>query len=134
MIYTIYNSIITPDGTYLTCEHNHDFKVHLDKVSGETYMNDGLGYCIRRSVNKAPYIDFAVNSEHDHELQRKYFKWGTYGKDGKQEKKYVLLKDMSNLHIENILITQHPFKGTYVEELLMNELAYRKDNNILIED
>ena len=122
MIYTIFNAICTPDETFLHCTHNHDFKMLHDKISGEIYMNDGLGYCIRRSVNKIPYVDLSIDSEHPHEVQRKYFRWGT-----------ISLENMANTHIKNILLTQKHIRSTYVFDLLSNELAYREEHNIYIE-
>ena len=38
--------------------------------------------------------------------QREILLWGTYGKDGKQPLKHILLKEMTNEHIQAILDTQ----------------------------
>lgn len=120
------NKIQTPDGTVLESTHIHDYKTHKDEVSGEVYMTDGLGAYVRRTVNIVPYVDLSVTTESSHEEIREVFTWGTYGKDGNQPRTEVKLKDMQTEHIEAILLTQKHIFGTYVEDLFINELEYRK--------
>lgn len=134
MIYAIRNAIKTPDGTILDCKTNHDYQSHTDAVTGEFYMNDGLGYYIRRSINKVPAEDLSVTSEDSFDLQRLYFLWGTYGKTGGTVKKQVPLKFLSDQHISAILETQSHIKGTYVEDLFKKEQAYRAMHEINVED
>lgn len=126
MHYIIYNAIKTPDSTVLECKHPHDYQTHIDAVSGEVYMNDGLGYYARRSVNKVPYEDLSVTTEDAFEKQRECFTWGTRGKTGTEELRRVALKEMETEHIKAILNTQKHIKGTYVEDLLKKELNFRK--------
>jgi hypothetical protein len=121
------NKIQTPDGTLLESTHIHDYKTHEDEVSGEVYMTDGLGPYVRRTVNIVPYVDLSVTTESSHEEIREVFTWGTYGKDGKQPRTEVKLKDMSTEHIEAILLTQKHIFNTYAEDLFINELEYRKE-------
>lgn len=121
------NKIQTPDGTVIESTHIHDYKTHEDEVSGEVYMTDGLGPYVRRTVNIVPYVDLSVTTESSHEEIREVFTWGTYGKDGKQPRTEVKLKDMQTEHIEAILLTQKHIFGTYVEDLFINELEYRKE-------
>lgn len=130
----LYNAIQTPDGTILESFHRHDYKTHRDEVTGEIYMVDaGLSY-LRRGINKVPATELSIDTSYPFAVQREYFSWGTYGKSGTEAKKYVRLKDMTDLHIENILKTQYQLKGTYVEELFKQELAYRTLNKISIKD
>ncbi len=120
MEYCIYNSITTPDGTVLRCKYGHDYQSHTDNISHEWYMNDGLGYGIRRSVNVAPYTDnsvwidvsrcFIFKDQQDLEEWQRLRKvqfWGTRGVDGKQAIKYISLEEMSDEHFKAILDTQH---------------------------
>jgi len=120
----ITNCIITPDGTRLECKHRHDHKLHLD-ANGEIYMNDGMQFYVRRSVNKQPAVDVSVASDQPFELQRAAFTWGTRGKDGLQKVQQVALRDLTTEHIQNILRTQHQIKSTYVKRLFLQELEYR---------
>lgn len=127
MDYCLYNAIKTPDGTVLWCQSGHDYQTHEDKVSGETYMNDGVGYSIRRSVNTVPFDDLSVWSTDPHEKVRKAPFWGSYGKDGKSPKKMMSLSEMEDEHITAILKTQRQIAGTEVEKLFVNEIEYRRE-------
>ena len=129
MKYCIYNAIRTPDGTLLWCQHSHDYQVHKDTVSGETYMNDGLGYYTRRSANKTDYEDLSVwvdvdNPELTDEV-RSIALWGTRGIDGDQPMRKISLKQMQDDHLCAILQTQRHIKGSVIEKLLLLELEHR---------
>jgi DNA-directed RNA polymerase subunit F len=63
-------------------------------------------------------------------LQRSTFKWGTYGKDGKQPLRYVLLKDMSVEHIKAILETQ-PHLSDEQKTILEQELVIRERDEVM---
>lgn len=131
----LYNAVRTPDGTILCSIHGWDYKEHLDASTNETYMVDGgNSMYYRRSINDVPAVDISVTTASPFEEQRKVFTWGTYGKDGKGDIKSIALCLMSTPHIEAVLRTQSKIKGTYVEELMLNELEYRKINNIVIND
>ena len=131
----LYNAIRCPDGTILHSTHGWDYKTHLDTVTGEIYMTDsGNSMYYRRSLNAAPAEDISVTTASPFVYQRKVFTWGTYGVDGKSERKEIALCNMSTEHIEAVLRTQSKIKGTYVEELMQNELEYRLLNNIVIND
>ena len=121
------NAIITPDGTYLRSYNRHDYKQHLDNISGELYMVDGGNDYLRRSINEVPAEDLTVTLDDPFELQRCAFTWASYGKNGDQPKHYIHLCDLTTDHIRNILRTQHQIEGTYIEDLLMKELAYRNE-------
>lgn len=58
---------------------------------------------------------------------RDWMRWGTYGKDGTQPLKYVILKNMSDEHIEAILRTQFHI-GPFYEKEFKKELKRRKKN------
>ena len=61
-------------------------------------------------------------------LNRNITKWGTYGKEGKDPLKWVLIKDLGNEHICNILKTQHHI-GLKFEHFLIDELKLRLTKN-----
>jgi hypothetical protein len=128
------NLICTPDGTILQSFNRHDYKEYTDK-NGETYMVDGGLDYLRRSVGQSePYTELSVYSDDPFNLQREYFSWGTYGKDGDQPLKHVQLKSMSNDHIEAILRTMVPGLHPLYQELFETELVYRKTEDIKIYD
>lgn len=62
--------------------------------------------------------------------RRETLTWGYYGKDGKQPRKEIAIKDLSDLHICAILETQLHIKGTPTEWLLKIEQSYRKEKGI----
>lgn len=62
--------------------------------------------------------------------RREMFSWGSYGKDGNQPRREILIKDLSDLHICAILETQLHIKGTTTEWLLKIEQSYRKEKGI----
>ena len=125
----ICNAIMTPDGTYLRSYHRHDYKEHVDKVSGETYMVDGGTAYIRRSINTTPATVMDVYLSDPFEKIRQAFVWKSYGKNGEHIPHgiYLTLHAMDTDHIHAILDTQHQIKDTYVEELMVKELAYRNE-------
>ena len=64
--------------------------------------------------------------------RRETLTWGSYGKDGKQPRKEIAIKDLSDLHICAILETQLHIKGTPTEWLLKIEQSYRKEKGIKV--
>ena len=65
---------------------------------------------------------------------REEMTWGSYGKDAKQPRKEILIKDLSDLHICAILETQLHIKGTPTEWLLKIEQSYRKEKGIEVKE
>ncbi len=134
------NRIMTPDGTILTSRHRHDYVQHRDK-NGNTYMVDGgLDYLRRAAPND--YTEMSVYSHHPFDIIRKSIEWGTYGKNGDEELKYIPISEMSDSHIKAVIslkedvINKRPL--TYFEETLIKimklEIKYRKKHNITIQD
>lgn len=116
------NSIITPDGTELISIDVHDFNSYIDK-NGKSYSVDGGNEYLRR-VGNFDYIDSSVTSDSTHKEIRESFKWGTYGKSGKEKYRKVKLKDMDIDHIEAILETQKQISEE-TRNSFQNELNFR---------
>ena len=127
----IANAIMCPDGTYLRSYHRHDYKEHLDKVSGEVYIVDGGNEYLRRSLNATTATSMDVYLSDPFETVRRNFAWKSYGRNGEHIPYgvYIYLCNMDTEHICAILETQTQIKGTYVEDLMKQELAYRKENH-----
>ena len=70
------------------------------------------------------------------EVVRMAFVWKSYGKNLEHAPKgiYIALCDMTDDHIEAILNTQVHIIGTFVEELMVAELQYRKCGTIRLSD
>ena len=125
MSQVIANAMITPDGTILQSYHRHDYKTYTDK-NGEEYMIDGgTDYC-RSNVNKVAPQYITVTMDDIHNLRRKWFHWGTRGKNGDQPLQWKPLKDLDTDHIKAILETQHHIPE-YLVELFEDELHFRQE-------
>lgn len=130
----IKNAITTPDGTELISEHRHDFKLHLDKVTGKEYGVDG-GHDYQRTIGdwkdcKATLVSYPGS---DFELVRNAFKWGTFGKDGKSKLVYKKLSELTNSHIDAIIKTQTHLPKDAID-MFKHELKYRQEFSINIVD
>lgn len=121
----IKNSIITPDGTILISKHRHNYNCYIDTINNKEYCVDGGLSYLRRIGNSEEYTENSVYSDDPHEKIREHFEWGTYGPDGTEGLHYILLKNMSNEHIENCLKTN---LLDYIKQIFEDELVYRKKN------
>ena len=121
------NSIQTPDGTVLISRFRHDYQTHIDKTNNKEYFVDG-GKSYSRRSNHGDEIDLCVYYKpHDHEHNRKFFTWGTKGKEENQPFIYKAVQFLDIEHIKNILKTQKQIKGTYIEKIFEEELKYREE-------
>ena len=117
------NAIQTPDGTILESKHVHDYRTHVDAITGEQYMVDGGLEYQRTNVNKVPAINLCVYMEDGHDMVREVMRWGTYGKNGDEPLRFIRLMDMEDGHIQACLDTQNLSK--VYRESFENELKYR---------
>ena len=101
----ILNQICTPDGTGLMSLHRYDYKEHLDK-NGFYYAVDGGNWYLKRNMGNWDYTELTIYSDAPFIIIRECMHWGTYGKSGKEELKWILLKDMESEHIKNIIVTE----------------------------
>ncbi len=116
----VVNMMRCPDGTMLVSQHRHDYVDYTD-VNGEyCFLDGGLDYqrCSGNMENCSIY------SNSPHTLKREYFTWGSYGKDGKQPLKHILLKDMELDHITNIIATQTHLPE-HILDVFIDELKLR---------
>lgn len=123
----ILNRIKTPDGTVLTSYHRHDYKIHLDTITGLHYMVDGGHEYLRRIIyDHYPYEELSVYSDSPFEIIRESLLWGTYGIKHDKPLTHVKLCDMETSHINNVLIHVHNLDETY-KEFFNKEIEYRKN-------
>lgn len=123
----IYSAWRTPDGTILHSSHRHDYQEHFDSVSKEWYILDGGLDYQRCSINEVPAEDLTLYSDDPHEKIREVFIWKSYGRNGEiHEGVYTALKDLTDEHIGNILLTQTHLPE-YILEMFKNEVQYRKE-------
>lgn len=118
------NVMRTPDGTILQSCHVHDYVEHLD-ANGKTYMVDGGVQYIRRSwYEEGNGEDLSVYTDDPHHKIRDWFRWGTYGKEGKGPLRWKKLKFMSTDHIQKIL--EEGYARAHLTKVFQDELAFRK--------
>lgn len=106
-----------PDGTVLQSFHRYDFVEYKG-----CFVDGGLEGYVRISgdlENCCVYIDSPF------EDIRSHFHWGTCGRDGKQPRKFVALKDLETQHIKAILTTQEQVND-YLLDVFRKELEYRR--------
>ena len=120
-----------PDGTILQSRHRHDFVSYTD-AEGRSYFVDGGTDYYRISGEGMEFV--GCYDTDPHEKIREILSWGSYGRDGKQEKRYILLKCLTDEHLEAILRTQSHIKNTPIEKVLKDEQEYRKVNEIVVKD
>jgi len=118
------NRIKTPDGTILQSYNRHDYKTHVDAVTGETYMVDGGLAYLRRNLNEVPATEMSVYSDAPHTEIREAFSWGTRGVRGNQPVQYKPIKDLTSDHIAAILKTQYQIPDV-VRKVFTDELKFR---------
>lgn len=115
----------TPDGTILRSRYRHEAVFHTDAITHKTYMVDGGSAYTRISGDPEELIWCGCYVDDSIEVIRECFEWGSYGVNGDQPKRYILLKDMTAEHIQNILKTQRHIFGTPIEDVFKMELQYR---------
>lgn len=118
MIYR--NALMTPDGTIITSTNQHDYQTHIDANGKHYFVDGGHSYC--RSSAHGDERFLILDDTSPHSEIREYFTWTTYGKNGDQSARQVLLKDMDEDHIMAIL-RQDYYRNTHQE--LVNELHFR---------
>lgn len=134
--YTIlFNAIKTPDGTVLSSKHRHDYVVHKDQITGGEYGVDGGADYFRRIGNTSECEDLSITDKTPFEDVRKRFHWGSRGKSGIEPLQLKRLSELTDNHVNAILenVFKHR-KDSVFKNWFEQELSYRKENNIMIEE
>ena len=113
--------IESKEPTYLVSAHRHDFVTYSFSDSCSISVDGGKDY-LRRCGNFSDvgklYIEWSLTNKNTFKTICNRLLWGTRGKDGDEEFKYVLLKDCSKTHLRAILKTQDQIKGTIYEKVI----------------
>lgn len=121
------NRMRTPDGTILQSFHRHDYKEYVDTISNETYVIDGGIDYVRGSINKVPAEDLIVYVDDPFEVKREIPVWGTYGKDGKQQLRWISVAEMETAHIQ-ALLSPNMYVAKSIKDVLKEEIQLRDTN------
>jgi len=120
-------------GEVLTSYNRHDYKTC--RCENETMVDGGTEYQRYGGKN----LDLVNTSStiylsEDHEMNRSAAHWGNRGKDGRSPLSYKSIADMSNQHINNILLDMEGRIAPWIENIMKKERTYRITNNIMIDD
>lgn len=121
---TLASFLLLPDGTVLQSYNRHDYKTHIDRTDGQEYMIDGGPEYLRCSMNALPYAH-QVTTDDTHKMKRRWFHWGTYGKNGDRPLQWKPLELLDTDHIQAIIETQTHIPD-YLRDLFKDELSYRE--------
>lgn len=106
----------------ITSKHRHDY---VTCSCGNLSVDGGLDYTKRKFGDKG-YSELSVYADEDDIAKiREYFTWGSRGKSGDEPLHYILMKNISNDHLDAIMQTQRHIRGTYVENIFRMELNFR---------
>ena len=123
----LHNSIQCPDGTILVSRSRHNFVEH-EQEDGRRYFCDGGNSYSRIGYSDEEFIDLCVYSDDDHTKIREVFDWGSYGINGDEPLKYILLKDITEGHLDALIDyckTGYPSK---ILKVFKDEKEYRNNN------
>lgn len=125
--YLLVSKFKTPDGTVLLSKHRHDYVSHFDtKCNCWFGVDGGISYQkILGDIDKLENLSVYTNDPH--KKIRENFEWGSYGKSGKEELHYILLKDLTEEHISAIMRTQKHLPE-HILEVFNAELFWRLYN------
>lgn len=120
-------------GEVLTSYHRHDYKTC--GCENETMVDGGNEYQ-RYGGKDLDLVDTSstIYLSEDHEMNRSAAHWGNRGKDGLQPLSYKSVADMSNQHINNILLDMEGRIAPWMEDIMFIEMFNRITNNITIDD
>jgi hypothetical protein len=117
----IYSALKTPDGTILQSRFRHDYVSYQDK-NGKNYFLDGGTSYIRSSMNGDEEF-ISHYADEPHEIIRELPLWGSRGKDGKSELKFLKPSEMEDSHLDALL--DYVSQGGYMYKIFENEILYR---------
>lgn len=119
-------------GEVLESRHRHDYKTC--SCDQKTMIDGGLDYGRYGGVDLDQIEHLSVYDNDPHDLIRQSATWGTYGKNGDQPISYIKIADMTNNHINAILEKFGARVYPTMLKAFKDELLYRQENNIIIED
>ena len=124
MVRLIAQRIRTPDSTILQTFRLHDYKSHVDVLTGENYVLDGGTTTLYINTNIVPPEDLNVYDTDHFALQRDAFCWGTRGPEIRDPLIWKSLRNLDTAYIQNMLNTRTDLED-WVRSLFTQELAFR---------
>tara|TARA_R110000796_G_scaffold8536_13_gene27931 strand:- start:2668 stop:3147 length:480 start_codon:yes stop_codon:yes gene_type:complete len=125
----LYSAIITPDLTLLASYNRHDIQIHSDSITGKEYGIDGGNDYQRLIGDFADTMSIIVRINDPISVLREITGRSGYGKNGDEEFRCSLLKDMSDEWVTNSI---DYVDDTEIKQLYVRELEYRKEKGIKV--
>ncbi len=117
-------------GDVIVSSYTHDYK----KCScGKVSVDGGTSYLKRGFQVATDYEEMSLFDDAPFEEIRKNLRWGTRGKSGTDKLKFVPVCEMSNEHLTKILRDERQGAG-WVRDIFIEELKYRHENSITVND
>jgi hypothetical protein len=123
------NRWLCADGHILQSKHRYDYVDYVD-ANNEYSAVDG-GTLMSRVSGKLTSL--CLYTDDKHEEIRKYFCWGSFLRDYRNDKVWIPLFKLGDSHIQAILDTQTHIPA-HIKELFLNEVEYRKQHGITVEE
>jgi hypothetical protein len=136
LIKTIPRQIVYNAVTCLACHKTlesrsrHDFK--SCGCPNRAMVDGGHAYTRYGAEDMSKLLKHTCYLTDPHEELREAVTWGTYGKEGKDPLRHVKIKDMSDAHVQAVIV--YPNVAPWIVEILQNEQVYRSTHNISITD
>jgi len=119
----VYNAVTcTECNETIVSYHRHDYKTC--SCPNEAMVDGGTAYLRYGAKNMSKIKIFAVYTDDDFELVRKYATRGSRGKDGKDPLSWIAICDMDDDYLEAVL----DYGGAdWHLELIRKEIKYREN-------
>lgn len=126
----VYNSVTCQEcNETIVSYHRHDYKTCL--CANSAMVDGGTDYLRYGAKDMTKIKIFAVYTDDDFEIVRKYATRGGRGKDGKELLQYVAIADMNDNWLEAVL----DYGGAdWHLDLIKQEIQYRKKHGISIKE
>lgn len=112
----------------ITSYHVHDYVTcSCKKLS----VDGGTEYISRSYVDKTKFENMNVYSDSPFDIIRTHFHWGTRGKSGNDEIKFISISKMSDEHLTAILRDKRQ-GANWIRDFFIKEINYRTKNNITV--
>lgn len=120
----VYNSITCDEcGETIVSYHRHDYKTC--GCLNEAMVDGGTEYLRYGANNMSKIKQFAVYTDDDFEIVRKYATRGSRGKDGTEPLSWIAICDMDDDYLEAVL----EYGGAdWHLDLIKKEIEYRKNH------
>ncbi len=113
---------------------SHDRHDYVSCTCRAIAVDGGTSYLRRSFKDRNDIIEMSVYSDSPFNIIRESLYRGGRGKDGTEELKYVLLKDMSNQWVKNTIDYNININFSKGNEYYIQELNFRLENDIYIGD